>query len=263
LVDGDVILRTLNNLSKLEVKRFVDSPPGDLSEFGLANPLLSVQVSFEQSDSPPMTFSIGEVRHAGGGEQGMYISKGSEDRLYEFDKRFFSDLLQPADYFREKVVLRQLNESAITQIKISQRGKDLILKRDASEGWSLIPTGGVESKADLNKVSQYIELLRNIAVLSFPGVGSDTIGDDLIVVTIVSEEAGEKIEYRLGAGKEVSSMLDSVSPETAGGANSNDAPHYGFISFGSEAVSVVLSSKDVTSLGVPEVYFKSSVTPIL
>ena len=79
---------------------------------------------------------------------------------------------------------------------------------------------------------------------------------------MLSDAQGEQKEYRLGVGKAVSSSESAVAnTESKESEVESDAPRYGFVSLGVEAVSIVLSSKDASLLGVSDSYFRKSVTP--
>lgn len=260
-LDGELVERSLRNISRLTVAEFIDNPGEDLTRYGLAEPKLKLVLGRGPGEKTD-TILIGEKKEGeaaakapGRGE--LFVKAISSPVVYGFEKRFYSDLLQPLDHFRGKQPFAEVSTTGVERVQIEGNGGAFTLGRK-SEGeahWQIAMADGTVKSADKSRVEGFIEAIKNLEVISYPGgIASEnrTEAPALQIVlatpTTSNGEAGK--EYRLQFGPEVGAASD-----TAQGPGYQEAPRHGMVTVSGAEIPVVLSASSWRDLNQSAEYF--------
>jgi hypothetical protein len=154
--DGAAVSGITSNLSTLEVQRVIDENPGDLAEFGLAQP--RVEVAFK-ADGQERTLQIGRKTPPG---TDVYAKLGAQNRVFLISSYLESTFNKNTFDLRDKTVLK-LDRDKIDALAVNTPKRTVRFARAGSD-WQM--TDPVKARADFTSVDGLISRLNTLQMKS-------------------------------------------------------------------------------------------------
>lgn len=290
--DKDLLEMELVEFAQSRVKRFVDEPGPTLALYGLVHPEVIFKLSVNDRRDGDSTARQSGVRdilvqvgrgvgldtdpagHSPGRAKISYYFKISgEPWIYEFEKFFSGDWLQPAEHFRDKTPFDTLSDSDIEQVLI-RKGPNLeeefslVRKsREIDSEWDIIlKEGGDGTRKQIalkQQVEDWLGQLFRLRTLSYPALKGDpekVYGLDKPELDIVLHLRESKEQMKLMiAGAVKSAGTNSDDQESEGEKLEEPAilsPRFALVvGKDGDGVVAVLSGASATELDKPSSYF--------
>jgi hypothetical protein len=154
--DGAEVSGLTTNLSSLEIQRVIDDNPGDLGEFGLAQPRL--EVSFK-SGGKEHRLQIGRKSPTG---TDLYAKVADQKRVFLIPSYLDGTFNKTTFALRDKTVLK-IDRDKIDALSIVAPKRTLQFTRAAGE-WQM--TAPVKVRADFNVVDSLVSRLHTLQMKS-------------------------------------------------------------------------------------------------
>ncbi|MGH8006860.1 MAG: DUF4340 domain-containing protein [Candidatus Binatia bacterium] len=154
----------LSALEGMRAQDFIEQPPLELKEFGLAPPQFTVSLTLD-ADGAHREILIGGEKSNTQGDKQHYIKRGAEDTLFLVAASAVRDLNKTADDFRDKAIARFAPDQAARVEITRQDGEGFILTRGADKNWTINKTQeGTLKQAQLNQFVTEVRELRGVEI---------------------------------------------------------------------------------------------------
>jgi hypothetical protein len=163
--DGGEVTGILTNLSSLEVQRVIDENPGDLAEYGLAQP--RIEITFK-ADGKEHRLQIGRKTPPG---TDLYAKLADQKRVFLVSSYIDSTFNKTTFALRDKTVLKLDRDKVDTLAIITPKRTVRFSKADGE--WKM--TEPVKARADFTTVDGIVS---RVNTLQMKSIVSDAVTDD-------------------------------------------------------------------------------------
>ncbi len=159
--DRGSVSRVLSSVSNGKAVGFVTEEAGDLSQYGLNDPDISIDV-FTGAERTKHTLLVGDVS-----ERKFYAKDASREPIFFVNNVFYEAMNQDVKNFRNKKVL-DFDRSQVTLLEIVKPEETIVCEKDTTSEWfvSLSPNLSREPAAE-NKINQVLSTLVALRVEEF------------------------------------------------------------------------------------------------
>ena len=156
--DDLTVKNLIRAVADAEVKKTIDDPPQDLTQFGLASPAVTVTISTKDATLPAL--KVGKTTAV---SFSTYVQRADQPKIYLTGSAFHTGMdKQPKDLRDKKIV--DFADDAITHIALrGPQGAVALAKTDGN--WTIEQPGPY--KADANAVRALLSQIRNLRATDF------------------------------------------------------------------------------------------------
>jgi hypothetical protein len=200
--DDITVKNLIHAIADAEVKKTIDEVPADLTQFGLAQPAVTVKVTTKDTALPDLR--VGKTTAV---SASTYVQRADQPKLYLTGSAFHAGMDKQVKDLRDKKIV-ELKEDDINRIALHGPDGDLLLTK-ADGNWKIEQPTAL--RADGNAVRALLSAVRNLRATDFANdAPSDadlaTYGLDAPKTQLVFTAADGK-ETRVLVGKEADQGL--------------------------------------------------------
>ena len=150
--DQDTVNGILTTVSSLNADRLIDEKASDLSQYGLSQPSLEIDVMLKSNQTKKIL--VGDDSPSGGGSFAMLAGDPRVYKIATFNK---SALDKSVDDLRDKRLLTE-DFDKVSQIELSAKKQQIAFARGKDE-WQIVKP--VSARADSSQVDDLVQKLRS------------------------------------------------------------------------------------------------------
>jgi len=149
--DQETVNGILTTVSSLNADRLIDDKPSDISQFGLTQPSLEIDVATKDNQTKKLL--VGDDAPAGGG---AYVMLAGDPRVFTIAGFNKTSLDKSADDLRDKRFLTE-DFDKVTQIDLTAKKQQIEFQR-SKDAWQIVKP--VPARADSSSVDDLVQKLR-------------------------------------------------------------------------------------------------------
>jgi hypothetical protein len=149
--DQDYVSGILNTVSSLNADRVIDEKPSDISQFGLVQPSLEIDVAAKSNQIKKLL--LGDDAPAGGG---VYAMLAGDPRVFTISSFNKTSLDKSVDELRDKRLLTE-DFDKVSQIELNAKKQQIEFARGKDE-WQIVKP--VPARVDSSQVDDLVQKLR-------------------------------------------------------------------------------------------------------
>jgi hypothetical protein len=197
----DTEVRTfLSSLRAVRAQDFLEQPPQDLKDFGLASPQLSISLALG-GDNARKTVLVGGEKSGDQGDKQRYVKRGEQDTLFLVGDWVLRDLDKDVNDFRDKTIMRFAQDQAAKVEVKRQDGESFTLTRGPDKKWNIDKTQeGTLAEATLNQFVDDLHELRGFEIIADnpTDLGTYNLQEPALTITVYDDKSTKLAGFLAG-----------------------------------------------------------------
>ena len=187
--DDNTVKNLVRAVADAEVKKTIDEPPQDLTQFGLAQPMVIVKLSTKDKALPDL--KVGKTTAV---SFSTYVQRADQPKIYLTASAFHSGMDKQVKDLRDKKVI-DFKEDDVTRVALRGPDGEVVLAK-ADGNWKIEQPAPY--RADSNAVRALLSTVRNLRATDF---ASDA-PSDADLATYGLDQPQRQLVFTAGDGKE-------------------------------------------------------------
>jgi hypothetical protein len=198
--DDITVKNLIRAVADAEVKKTIDEPPSDLTQFGLAQPMVVVKVIAKDTSLPDL--KVGKTTSV---SLSTYVQRADQAKIYLTSSAFHSGMDKQVKDLRDKKIV-DFKEDDITRVALHGPEGEVVLAK-ADGNWKIEQPAAY--RADGNAVRALLSTVRNLRATEF---ASDA-PSDADLTTYGLDKPQRQLVLTGGDGKEIRLLVGKESDQ--------------------------------------------------